>query len=436
MRRVLLAAIMIGALAVMGFGYRPAAIVAQQPATTGGEPTIIDPRVDANATMHDALRFSQSAAPIAGPLQETKELAPNERQYLSSGVHLQDFVARYSFVAPAADGWMMGFTFWDDDQGNSHDVSILSNAGAVSWALGHTQASQWQAEQFGDVADPAGIGCTAGAECTLALVAFDGVAIMVGGNSQMLGQVDIGGTSIGDVTVKLGWSPDGGSGPSSVSVAVTDFSVWDLSQLSSSAPAVASLPMPGTAALPALPSIQGTSVPGMVFDRARTTAIGNSPVVAGFYGFMTQTAESYGFASIEATVADFYSLITVVNPVDAPAPFDFSIGFRSDDGSEPAFVFVVRSDGTWELKSAVGQTMTQGSAAGFQAGPGVANTIELLVQAGTGIVALNGVVQASFDVSSATSAGHIYLFNGYLNGDAVDGQRISYTDWWVFPIAV
>lgn len=427
MRRMLWAAILICMLGVAGGAARPAALAAMQASP------MTDPRVDPNATLQEAVQFSQTTSPVAGPLQDTRELLPNSPQYLSSGVSLQDVYAAYAFTVPASDGWMMGFTFWDDGHGNSQDIAILSSSGSLAWALGHTVAGRWQAEQFEHVMNPESLGLTAGAQSTLALTVFDGVAIFTGGNSQIIGQVDIGGTSTGDVTVKMGWNPGSGNVASSMTASVSDVSVWDLSVLPSAALPAPMLPVPGAA--PVLPPVQGASVLGMVFDQARTAATGNPPLVAGSYGFMVQTEGSYGFASIEANVVDFYTIITIDNPVDDATPFDFAIGFGADGGAQPAFILIIRSSGTWELKSDSGQTLTQGATTGLTPGPGMSNTIELLVQGGTGIVSIDGVVQTSFDVSSSTAPANIYLFENYLTADGADGQRLSYRDWWIYPIS-
>src|SRR4029079_249639 len=98
MRRVFLVGILISLLVVLGFETQTANTAAAQ--SPGGGTTIADPRVDVNVTLQYAIGFTQAAPPNAGPLQDTRALTPNERQYLSSGVSLQNFIAQYSFVVP------------------------------------------------------------------------------------------------------------------------------------------------------------------------------------------------------------------------------------------------------------------------------------------------------------------------------------------------
>jgi hypothetical protein len=375
MRRVFLVGILISLLVVMGFATQPATTAAAQ--STGGGTMIADPRVDANATLQDAIGFTQVAPPIAGPLQDTRALTPNERQYLTSGVSLQNFIAQYSFVVPASDGWMLGFPFWDDDQGNSWDLSIIGSSTDASWALGHTTANQWQAEQVTPVADFQSLGLTPGAQANWTLLTYNGVVMLADSNGHVLGTVDIGKSGVGDVTVKKGWSPGSGDPAPSVTISVSDFQVWDLFSLQSTAPAVESFPAAGAATSPVLPAVQGTSTLGMVFAHERDAAIGTTPLAAGMYGFMAQApGDNYFFQSVQANVSDFYTIVTVTNPDDISLPFDAGIGFRSTGDGAVAYVISVRSDGTWELD---GFPDAQGTVSGLNSEPGASNTIELLV---------------------------------------------------------
>ncbi len=437
MRRSFFVAVLMSALIAFTYAGQPAATSAMQPVTTTASAgtTIADPRLDPNATVQDAVLLSQTTPPVAGPLQDTREVVPRKRQYLSSDVHLQDVVAQYSFVVPSLDGWMLGFTFWDDGQGNFYDLSLMDDGDHTIWGLGHTMSNNWQAEQLGDIVDDADIlSMTPGSTDTLTLVVDNGVAILVAKNTQILAQVDISGTSSGDVGVKMGWNPGDTSAPPSVTMSISDFSVWDLSALQSMAPAVDPLPVPGIA--PLLPPLQGTSALGMVFDHARTQAVENPPLMAGVYGFMTQTSGNpYAFISSRTAVTDFYTVVTFTNPDDVSAPFDYTFGFRGDQSGNLGFMLILGSDGTWQLQSGAGRTITQGTTTGFAQDPGATNTMELLVQGGTGVFAINGVVQTPLDVSKFMEPSTNYVITGYLAGDNIDGRRVSYQDWWLFPIS-
>jgi len=134
---------------------------------------------------------------------------------------------------------------------------------------------------------------------------------------------------------------------------------------------------------------------------------------------------------VQANVADFYTIVTVTNPDDVSLPFDAGIGFRSTGDGAVAYVISVRSGGTWELD---GFPDAQGMVSGLNPQPGASNTLELLVHGGTAMFFVNGVVQTQFDVSQDTDPGNVYLFTGYVPGSSVDGRRVSYQDWWLFPI--
>ena len=140
---------------------------------------------------------------------------------------LQNFIAQYSFVVPASDGWMSGFTFWDDDQGTPRNMSALGSSTGLALALGHTTANQWQTERVIDVADFQTLGLTPGTQANWTLLVYNGVVMLADSSGRVLGTEDNGKSGVGDVTAKLVWSPGSGAVPS-LSISVSDFQVWNL----------------------------------------------------------------------------------------------------------------------------------------------------------------------------------------------------------------
>ncbi|MEZ4506511.1 MAG: hypothetical protein R2848_11885 [Thermomicrobiales bacterium] len=132
-------------------------------------------------------------------------------------------------------------------------------------------------------------------------------------------------------------------------------------------------------------------------------------------------------------VSDFYTIVTLTNPTDLTTPSDIGIGFRDDRDSEGGVRFVIDSTGTWYMLIPGQDPYATGAATGFDIAPGASNTIELLVQGGTGTIAINGVLLPQFDLSTITNRGDIYIGTGFFQGYSVAGRTVLYSNWWIFP---
>jgi hypothetical protein len=172
----------------------------------------------------------------------------------------------------------------------------------------------------------------------------------------------------------------------------------------------------------------------VIFDRGRTAAIVNQPLVGGDFGVFTQEANAYSFSSPGISAGDFYALVSFTNPTDVATPSDVAIGFRAAAGSDSGVRFVVMSTGAWYLLVPNGATIASGTATNFDAAPGAVNTLEVLAQGGVGMIAINGMVLQQVDLSSASAPGDVYIGTGFFQGDTVAGRQVAYADFWVFPI--
>lgn len=268
------------------------------------------------------------------------------------------------------------------------------------------------------------------------LVVYEGIVVLGGDDSQIYGHADLGGSGTGDIGAEAGFLADDAASTQTLPIALSDFSVWDLSALAVAIPTAVALPAATVAASPVLPPIQGTSVIGDVFEAARTAALGTTPSIGGRFGTFSQTNDLFDWDTSAVSVQNFCTIVTFDNPTDYSTPSDVGIGFRASNGNTTGYRIIVRSDGSWYFELAGQQPVSQGTAAGFDQLPGVSNTIELLVQGGTAILAINGVVQAPVDVSAIQTPGDVYVGTGFLGGDTVAGRRVPYRDWWIYPLSV
>ncbi|HET9662073.1 MAG TPA: hypothetical protein VFP05_17235 [Thermomicrobiales bacterium] len=199
----------------------------QSPATPAGNgKPIADPWDDPSGTVRDLDLLSHTTDPVAGPLTATGELDANVPQFLSSGVHLQNAYARFSFTVPAAPSWTMGFTIGDDGQGNYLDISLLNESGTLSVNTGFVRDSQYFLVRSEPVTTSSNLDSTPGAVNMLSVAVYRGLIIVEGNDSEILEQIGFELSVPGDIRAKAGWDAGEGSPASPVSMTISDFSVW------------------------------------------------------------------------------------------------------------------------------------------------------------------------------------------------------------------
>jgi hypothetical protein len=437
-------------------------VSAQQTATAGAP--ITDPRVDANGTLQDAISIARSTPPAAGPVAATSEVDSDVPEFLSSGVQLEDFYARYSFEVPSSPNqdWMMGFTFWDDGRGNSYDLSIISDPGSVSWGLGVTNGYHYDVSQFGDVADASAFDFTPGALNTLSLVFYDGFAILAG-NDTILAQVDVGVSGSGDVRAKVGWGVGRGTPVPAVPISISDFSVWaiptngvmpaETANEGAPTPGVSPAQTPGTFVTIAeqTSAASPTSIPDQltpasapsdteialltgVFEKERSDALAAPPIWNdGGFGLGQRGDDSFDVASASVSVVDCYAIATFVNPDDMTQTSDYGIGIR-DNNDNREFRFVVDTDGQWTISLGNAVPFAKGMTT-VDAAPGASVTLEVIAMGATSMLAIDGQVVARVDLSGNLNPGKVYVASGMNAYTRVDGRRLAVTLFAVYPLA-
>lgn len=449
-------------------------------AATGATTQMRDPSIDPDAALSDAFLISLYTLPVVGDLSGAADVNINAVSTKSSGVALTDFYAELHFTTPQVPTgtyYIVGFCFWTEPDGSCYDIFVQDDgAGLTKWGYGYdSTGTGYDIIQTGELLagtiDP-----TPGADNFLSLTVYNGVGILAGNTFSVAAVIPLQGTPVaGDVKAELGFIQKAEAAPSTVPTLAMDlsrFGVWDLSsgQVPSGepgatetpastpptattaalptvaapsptvpaaptlAPTVASQPTTATtAAAPTLPPMQGADVQSIIFDRGRTAAIANAPLVGGNSGSFVQEAAAYSYSSGGISAGDFYALATFTNPTDVSAPFDIGMGFRAPAGPDSGLRLVIMSTGAWYLLSPTGGTIDSGTLTNFDAAPGATNTIEVLAQGGVGMIAVNGLVVKQVDLSSASDPGDVYVGTGFFQGDTVAGRAVPYSEFWVFP---
>lgn len=204
-------------------------VTADQP---DGMVGITDPRIDPQGTLDDAFWAPMTADASAGPLNGSADLG-SEFLNMPAGVQLQDVYALMTFVTPPMEpvgAWAVGFGFWSDPAGNFFDLYVEVENGSATWNLGQgTAGGGYQILQSGPL-PPGAIDFMPGAENEIALVVYQGVAILSGISLGADAVVELPVMPVaGDVFVEIGFAPANPAEVAALPMSVSDFSVWDLS---------------------------------------------------------------------------------------------------------------------------------------------------------------------------------------------------------------
>jgi len=421
-------------------------------ATTGQSTPMRDPAVDAAGALSDAFTVSLESAPVVSGLGGDADVDLDGLAKLPAGVQLADFYAEIYYTTPALPAgttYLVGYCFWTDSAGNCYDIYLQDHGnGTATWGYGYDSASgDYQQLQSGEL--PAGsVDPTPGATNFLGLTVYQGTAILSGNTYDVGAVIPLDGTPIaGDVQSEIGFLDSGNVGVADpLAMSTSDFAVWDLSSgmvpVAEDAVAVATEPpvdtavpttAPITTSAPIVPPLQGTDSVAASFDQARAAAMLHPPLGGEYADTISQDPAGYMWVTAGINVSDFYTIVTLTNPTDLTTPSDIGIGFRDDRDSEGGVRFVIDSTGTWYMLILGQDPYATGAATGFDIAPGASNTIELLVQGGTGTIAINGVLLPQFDLSTITNRGDIYIGTGFFQGDSVAGRAVLYSNWWIFP---
>jgi hypothetical protein len=133
-------------------------------------------------------------------------------------------------------------------------------------------------------------------------------------------------------------------------------------------------------------------------------------------------------------VADFVAHAEFVNPeiVDGVG-WDYGFQFRTTGNNEDFRVFVT-SDGMWNFSIGTSTPSQSAVVPGFDATPGVANALDLVVSDGLAIFGVNGQLAGTIQLPEAPATGDVYASTGFLGSLVSEGRVVSLANFSVYPL--
>jgi hypothetical protein len=384
---------------------------------------------------------------------------------------VSDFYAELYYITPPstpAGSWAVGFSFWDDGQGNSYDLFVQANNGTAKWGFGQSVNNSYSVLQSGDLS-AGGVDFTVGAENFLSLAVYQGVAMLSGNELNLDATVEVAATSgSGDVQAEVGFLATDTTTTQTLPVSLSDFAVWDISSgvvgdlfaeetaTPGTQPTQAvGLPTVGPAESPTVGAVSTVAPPPLesptvasgtttdsganalvtqIFNSEKTAAMAGTPFFSSTPGELIQQLDSFNIVAAGGSFADFYATATFTNPTDLSKVSDYGIGFR-DLNNNTEFRFVVGTDGLWGLSVGTAEPFVSGSVTNVNATPGGTNTLEVLAKGSTGILAINGQVVQQVDLSANLNAGDVYIASGMVPSATIDQRHVPFSNFTVYQLA-
>jgi hypothetical protein len=149
-------------------------------------------------------------------------------------------------------------------------------------------------------------------------------------------------------------------------------------------------------------------------------------------GALTQEQGFNTTAGAGVSVTSFIASATFINPTDVDAGlWDFGISFhRTPEGAQQV---IVDSAGVWYYSPFPEGTLDSGFDPTFNASPGGANTLDLVVDGNQALFGANGQFLATFDLPPATAA-DVEVGTAYFADATIAGRVVGYEDFEVWPL--
>lgn len=133
------------------------------------------------------------------------------------------------------------------------------------------------------------------------------------------------------------------------------------------------------------------------------------------------------------SVEDFSARATFVNPATGTeTPWDF--GFTFHRSGEAAQQVLIDSPGLWHYSPFPEGTLESGFVPDFDAAPGGADAVDLIVDGDSALLGVNGEFLTSIELPPAIPS-DVQIGSGYFTAATVDGRAIPYRDFevWALP---
>jgi hypothetical protein len=156
------------------------------------------------------------------------------------------------------------------------------------------------------------------------------------------------------------------------------------------------------------------------------------PLAGPLSGTLTQVEGAAALAQAGAEVVDFAVRVRWANP---ETPFwDTGVAFRDQpDGGHYRLTF--DQTGSWAFGVGLEPKLATGGAASMRLGPGVVNTLELVVAGEQAAFSVNGVFVALLDTSAISEPGDVWFGSGFSAGAVTASTAVRYRDLtvWALP---
>jgi hypothetical protein len=184
-----------------------------------------------------------------------------------------------------------------------------------------------------------------------------------------------------------------------------------------------------------------TLAPGYLIARAQDDASrfadvlaarANTPSLAG--PLSGELVQAQGFSTVAGagiSATDFTASATFVNPPQATTPWDIGFGFHRTATSIEQIV--VTSDAAWFFTPFPAGVVSSGFAPSFNAAPGGANTLDLVVEGTNALFGLNGQFLTRVPLSPPVAA-DVEVGTGFFGGASVPGRAIAFGNFQVWPL--
>jgi hypothetical protein len=133
-------------------------------------------------------------------------------------------------------------------------------------------------------------------------------------------------------------------------------------------------------------------------------------------------------------ISDFVAHAVFVNPevVDGVG-WDYGFQFRTTGNNEDFRVFVT-SDGMWNFSVGTATPSQSAVAPGFDTTPGVANTLDLVVEGSQALFGVNGQLAGTVLLPDEPTSGDVFASTGFLGSLVTEGRILPLSDFAVYPL--
>lgn len=183
-----------------------------------------------------------------------------------------------------------------------------------------------------------------------------------------------------------------------------------------------------------LPSVSQAQTSSELFAEALAAQAVSAPLAGPNALDLEQAAGVLTVYKAGLDVADFVAHAVFVNPevVDGIG-WDYGFQFHTTGNNEDFRVFVT-SDGMWNFSIGTARPSQSAVAPGFDTTPGVANTLDLVVDGSQALFGVNGQLAGTVFLPEEPTTGDVYASTGFLGSLVAEGRLVPLSEFTVYPL--